>query len=402
MDNHATILIELGAILLCSGILARVASYFRISPIPFYLLLGLAFGEGGLLPFGASHEFVQTAADIGVVILLLMLGLEYSAEELHTSLRANSRSGLVDFALNFTPGFALGLLLRWGVAPALMLGGVTYVSSSGIVSKLLSDLNRLAHRETPTILSLLVFEDLAMALFLPITTGILMQSELSTTIRVVALALSAVAFVFLLTLRFGEKLNALIGRPNDEVLLLLTLGLTLVVAGISEELHISAGVGAFLVGIALSDRVAHGARQLLTPLRDLFAATFFVFFGLQSNPREIPSVILLAIALACLTAITKMFTGWFAARHNGIGRAGRLRTGATLIARGEFSIVIAGLAVASNVPDKFGALVATYVLLMAIAGPFLARFVGATAPSSATSSSRDARQEMIQHVRDLP
>lgn len=384
MASHAAVLVELGAILLCLGLLGRLASRLRITPIPFYLLLGLAFGKGGLIPFGASHEFVQTAAEIGVVILLLMLGLEYSAHELHASLRANFRAGLLDFVLNFSPGFLLGVVLRWDFPVALMLGGVTYVSSSGIVAKLLGDLNRLAHRETPTILSLLVFEDLAMALFLPVTTGILMQSDLATTIRVVMLALSAVAFVFLLTLRFGERLNKLIGRPNDEVLLLLTLGLTLVVAGVSEQLHISAGVGAFLVGIALSDRVAHGARELLTPLRDLFAATFFVFFGLQTDPSKIPSVLLLAVALAIITSLTKLATGWYAATRNGIGRAGRLRAGASLIARGEFSIVIAGLAVASDVPKKFGALVAAYVLIVAIAGPLLTRFLG----TSGTAGSR--------------
>jgi CPA2 family monovalent cation:H+ antiporter-2 len=152
------------------------------------------------------------------------------------------------------------------------------------------------------------------------------------------------------------------------------LGLTLFVAGLAEKLQVSAAVGAFLVGISLSGPVAHVARQMLIPLRDLFAAVFFVFFGLQTNPADIPPVLGAAVLLALASAAGKVFTGWVAARRSGVSVPGRVRAGATLIAHGEFSIVIAGLAVDSGQPHRLGALAAAFVLSLAALGPVAARF----------------------------
>jgi CPA2 family monovalent cation:H+ antiporter-2 len=156
------------------------------------------------------------------------------------------------------------------------------------------------------------------------------------------------------------------------MLLLVVLGLTLLVAGVAQQLQVSAAVGAFLVGIALSGEVAKGARSLLSPLRDLFAAVFFVFFGLSTDPADIPPVLGIALALAVLTALTKIATGWYAARKAGVKSAGRWRAGGTLVARGEFSIVIAGLAV--GVEPRLGPLATAYVLILVIVGPITARF----------------------------
>jgi monovalent cation:H+ antiporter-2, CPA2 family len=202
-----------------------------------------------------------------------------------------------------------------------------------------------------------------------------------------------VALVLVVAVRYGETLSRLVFSPSDEVLLLVILGLALVVAGVAQQLQVSAAVGAFLIGIALSGQAADGARALLTPLRDLFATVFFVFFGLQTDPRSIPPVVLAATVLAVVTAATKVVTGWWAARRTGIGPRGRWRTGTALVARGEFSIVIAGLAVAAGLEETLGPLAATYVLVLAILGPILARasdplarLVRRRAPPSATSA----------------
>jgi len=131
-----------------------------------------------------------------------------------------------------------------------------------------------------------------------------------------------------------------------------------------------------MLGIAISGATAHNATRILEPLRDLFAAIFFVAFGLNTDPTSIPPVLGWALVLAVITAATKMLTGIWAAKQAGIARPGRLRAGATLIARGEFSIVIAGLAVASGaVTDELAALATAYVLLMAVIGPLAARYV---------------------------
>jgi CPA2 family monovalent cation:H+ antiporter-2 len=394
--HGAAVLLELGGMILGLGILGRLAGRLGLSAIPLYLLAGLAFGEGGLLPLVTAQEFIEVGAEVGVILLLLLLGLEYSASELVGSLRSAAPAGLVDLVLNFAPGVVAGLLLGWSVLASLVLGGVTYVTSSGIVAKVLGDLGRIGNRETPVVLSILVVEDLAMAAYLPLLTGLLVGEDLLASALPVGVALGTVALVLVVAVRYGETLSRLVFSPSDEVLLLVILGLTLVVAGAAEQLQVSAAVGAFLVGIALSGEAAEAAQALLTPLRDLFAAVFFLFFGLQTNPRSIPPVALAAAALALVTAATKVATGWWAARRIGVGPRGRWRAGTALIPRGEFSIVIAGLAVAAGREPTLGPLATTYVLILAVLGPLVARVseplrVGLSRRLTALGGRRSAR-----------
>jgi CPA2 family monovalent cation:H+ antiporter-2 len=173
MHETTTLLVEVGALLLLLGLLGRLSRRFGVSPIPLYLLAGLAFGHGGLLPLNASEEFFAVGAEIGVILLLVMLGLEYSANELVGNLRSAAPAGLIDAVLNALPGFAFALLLGWGWVAAMVLAGITWVSSSGVIAKVLGDLGRVGNRETPVILSVLVIEDLAMALYLPLVTALL-------------------------------------------------------------------------------------------------------------------------------------------------------------------------------------------------------------------------------------
>ncbi|MBX6748998.1 MAG: cation:proton antiporter, partial [Micromonosporaceae bacterium] len=137
--ESATALVEIGAVILALGLLAALALRFGISPIPLYLLAGLAFGHGGLVPLATSEEFTATGAEIGVVLLLFTLGLEYTAPELVGTLRTNLPAGLLDLVLNAAPGVATALILGWGPVAAVALGGVTYVTSSGITAKVLGD-----------------------------------------------------------------------------------------------------------------------------------------------------------------------------------------------------------------------------------------------------------------------
>jgi monovalent cation:H+ antiporter-2, CPA2 family len=394
--HGSAVLLELGGIILGLGILGRLAGRLGLSAIPLYLLAGLAFGQGGLLHLVTAQEFIEVGAEVGVILLLLLLGLEYSASELMASLRLAAPAGLVDLALNFPPGLIAGLLLGWSPLTAVVLGGVTYVTSSGIVAKVLGDLNRLGNRETPVILSILVVEDLAMAAYLPLVTGLLVGGGLLASAVPVGVALATVALVLVVAVRYGETLSRLVFTPSSEVLLLVILGVALVVAGVAQELQVSAAVGAFLVGIALSGEAAEAAHDLLAPLRDLFAAVFFVFFGLQTDPRSIPPVALAAVALALVTATTKIATGWWAAWRAGVGPRGRWRAGTALVARGEFSIVIAGLAVAAGLEETLGPLAAAYVLVLAVLGPILARAadplrVALTSAPRALGGRRSAR-----------
>ncbi|GAB3452974.1 cation:proton antiporter [Kineococcus endophyticus] len=372
--HTAALLIELGAVIFGLGLVGRLAGRLGISPVPLYLLAGLAFGAGGVVPLNAPEGFLDAASEIGVVMLLLLLGLEYSAGDLLGNLRRQAPVGVLDLLLNGLPGAAFGLLLGFGPVGALAMFGITAVSSSGIVAKVLADLGRLGNRETPSVLGILVLEDLGMAVYLPILTAVLAASGVWEATGSVLIALACLAVALVVALRWGSVISKFVSGGSGEVTLLRVLGLALLVAGVAEQLHVSAAVGAFLLGISLSNDLAPEAHHRLEPLRDLFAAVFFVSFGLSTDPSSLPPVLLPALVLVVVGVVTKLVTGWVAARRAGIAVPGRIRAGAALIPRGEFSIVIAGLATAAGVDARLAALAAAYVLVMAVLGPVLARF----------------------------
>ena len=364
--------IELGAVVLVLAIVARLARRIGLPALPLYLLVGLALGDGGLVELPASTEFIEVGAEIGVILMLLMLGLEFSAHELIDNVRRSTLAGIVDLFLNFPPGFVAGLLMGFDPIVAVLLGGVTYISSSGIVAKLVADLDRIGNHETSVILSVLVIEDLAMVLYLPIVSGVLFGGSLLSTTLTVTVALLVVVAVLGAAYFFGDRLSAIALSQSSEALLLTLLGGTLLFAGIAGRLNLSTAVGAFVVGVALSGDIVSHARGLLLPLRNLFAAVFFVFFGLQVDIRLLSDVAAAAVVIAVITMATKFATGWIGAGRAAIGKPGRARAGAALIAHGEFSIVIAELGIARE--SDLGALAAAYVIILTLVGAVLYQY----------------------------
>ena len=372
MNNDPSLLfIELGCAIVGLAIVARIANKLGFSAIPLYLIAGLAFGNGGFTPLHLSENFVHIGAEIGVLLLLFMLGLEYTGQELAANLRKGFPSGIADLVLNFSPGLAAGLLLGWKPLPAVLLAGVTYISSSGIVAKVLGELGRLSNQETPSILTVLVLEYLAMAVYLPTVAALLAGGGASTVAISVTVAIAVVLVVLFVAVRYGRSLSRLAAHESDEIILLSVLGTVLLVAGIAQRLQASAAIGAFLVGIAVSGPIAEQSHRLFAPLRDLFAATFFFFFGLEIDPGTLPKALPIAVALALITSLTKVLAGYWAARSSVSDRRARLRAGTALVARGEFSIVIAGLG--TGIEPQLGPLSAAYVLITAVVGPILAR-----------------------------
>jgi monovalent cation:H+ antiporter-2, CPA2 family len=371
--DYSLLFIQLGSVAVGLAVLARLASRWGLSAISLFLLAGLSFGKGGIAPLNLTKGFIQLGAEIGVLLLLFMLGVEYSGDQLTQSLRKGLSGAGIDFLLNFPPGFLAGILLGWSLLASILLGGVTLISSSGIIARVLSELDRMSSPETPTVLSILVLEDLMMAVYLPLVAVLLAGGGPTKILVSVGIACTAVLVVLFVATRYGNSLSSFIAHQSDEVVLLTVFGTVLLVAGIAQHLRVSAAIGAFLVGIAVSGPITEQSHRLLAPLRDLFAATFFFFFGLEIDPRSLPPVLLTAVALAVVTTLSKVLTGYWATRSGSLDRRSRIRAGLTLVARGEFSIVIAGLG--AGIEPRLGSLAAAYVLLMAIFGPVLARVV---------------------------
>ena len=364
------ILAEMGGILLLLGILAFVATKYRLSVVPFFIGMGLAFGDGGIVGVGLSEDFLLIGAQIGAILLLLLLGLEYSAREIADSLKLDWRSGVYDLLLNAIPGAIVALMLGWGVVGAIVLGGITYVSSSGIAAQLIRESGFRRSETARRVVGVLVFEDLALAPYLPIASAVISAAGVLVGVISVSVALVVIGLVLLLSIKREHFLSNFLHTQNATGLLLTVFGAALLFAGLAELAGVSGAIAAFLVGLLLSGDVAAVARARLSPLRDFFAALFFLFFGLITNPADIITVFPIALLLAGLGIAGKFIL----AKHMAAGMSDPmswLRIGAFLTPRGEFSIVIAGLALSAPFADKLLPIVMTYVLITALTGSIM-------------------------------
>jgi CPA2 family monovalent cation:H+ antiporter-2 len=382
-------LLELGAVILGLAVLARIAARFDLPTVPLYLIAGLAFGEGGILPLVTTRGFVETGAEIGLILVLFVLGLEHSSRDLLATARASAMPGLVDLVLNVTPGVLVGLILGWGPLAAAFLGGITYVSSSGVAAKLLEHAGPHARGASRFVVTIAVIEDLVMAIYLPVLAALLIGGGADISLVPAMVAIVAVGVFLAIALRVEVGLSAMLFSRSDEALLLSILGFAILIAGVAEVARFSAAVGALLAGIMLSGPAAEGAQTLVRPLRDLFAAIFFAFIGLSVDPATIPPVLGIAVLLGLVTSATKYATGWWAARRLGSEVRARGVVGAALIPRGEFSIAIAGLATAAAIEDDLGPVTVAYVILTVVVGSVvtkvLARRVDRWDPSDAAA-----------------
>ena len=237
---------------------------------------------------------------------------------------------------------------------------------SGLIAKVLTELNRLQAPETSVVLSILVLEDLAMAVYLPLIAVLLAGGGPAKLALSELVAIVTVLLVIWVATRYGLALSRLAAHQSDEIVLLTTFGTVLLVAGLAERVHVSSAIGAFLVGIAASGPIAEQSHRLLAPFRDFFAALFFFLFGLQIDPAALPKALPQAAGLAVITALTKALTGYWAARRNHLDASSGVRAGMALVARGEFSIVIAGLG--AGLEQQLGPLSAAYVLFAGDSG----------------------------------
>ena len=364
---------EIGSVLIALGIAAFLASKFKFSAVPIFLCAGLFFGNGGIVELNLSDDFLNLGAQIGAILLLLLLGLEYSAGELVDTVKERKSLGLIDLLANGLPGALFGLVMGWGLVGALVLGGITYVSSSGIAAQLIKDGSLTGLTSTKRAISVLVIEDLFLAVYLPILSAVIASVALVTGLISISVALLIAGGALLLAAR-GLHIPHAPNIMGDSATLLLTVfGAALLASGLATYIGFSGAVAAFLVGLILTGDVAIVARVRLAPLRDLFAAIFFLFFGLQTDPRDIPQVLIPALILTVIGVATKWFTAWWAMKDQEEER-GVIRAAAVLIPRGEFSIVIAGLAASATFAKDLQSLTITYVILTTVLASISIRF----------------------------
>lgn len=366
-------LAEIGGALLVLGLVALLANKLKFSVVPLYLLIGLVLGEGGLVPLSLSEEFLNTGAQIGAIMLLLLLGLEYSAYDLSKAFQERKSAGFIDFVANATPGFVIGLIFGWGMPGALALAGITYVSSSGIAAQLIKEMGYRRSEVSKRAIGVLVFEDLALAPYLPLLTSVVLGVSAWSGLITVSIALAITGLVILISFRGSSSFQKFLDPNEPGGLLLTVFGAALLAAGLADLIGFSGVVAAFLIGLLLTGEVAEAARSRLSPLRDIFAAIFFLFFGITTNPADLPAVLPLAIAVTIIGVAGKYLVAWWVTKDMS-DKMSTWRVTAFLIPRGEFSMVIAALAAPVVLGVKLQALTLAYVILTALIASIMLRF----------------------------
>ncbi|BFP55295.1 cation:proton antiporter [Streptomyces griseus] len=365
----------MGGAFLAAAFLARLGGRIGLPTIPLFILAGILLGPHtpGYTLLSNPHDLEMLSA-LGLVLLLFYLGLEFHMDDLKTGGRKMAIAGGTYLALNVGAGLGFGFALGWGTSEALVLAGVLGISSSAIVTKILVDLGRIGNPETRPILGIIVVEDIFLALYLAALQPILSGADSLSS----ALIDGGKAFGFLLLLalaaRFGTKLiGKLMNTKDDELLVISFLGMAVFVAGVSEMFGVADAIGAFMVGLMLGS-TASGDRilKLVHPLRDAFGAIFFFAFGLSIDPGDLPSVLWPVLAAVALTLAMNIAAGLAAAKVYSFGAQATSNIATTLVARGEFALILATMAAAAGLDERLSPFIAGYVLLLAVLAPLAA------------------------------
>ncbi len=398
-------LIVLGLAFLLAGSLARAGRHIGLPTIPLFMLAGMLVGPYTPGPVLFDHpEDLELLAAFGLIFLLFYLGVEFSLDDLTGGGRKLLATAGVYLLLNVGAGLALGFAIGWGTEEAFVIAGATGISSSAIVTKLLVELRRLANPETRLILGIIVIEDLFLALYLAALAPVLGGADTAGE----ALVLFGRALAFLVALgllaRFGSRwVSALVATRDDELLVVLFVGFAFLVAGAAYQLGVSDAIGAFMAGLVLAGTtVARRVERLVLPLRDAFAALFFFAFGLAIDPSDIGAVLGPATAAIAVSVVLAVVAGIVAARINGLDRLAASNVAFSVLARGEFALILVALATAAGLDERLTPFVALYVLVLAVASPVLAsrsRVLARLVPTLLVSGRRPPDGEPAQAGR---
>ncbi|WP_051142727.1 cation:proton antiporter [Gryllotalpicola ginsengisoli] len=368
-------LIVLGVLFVLAYVLGRFARLIGLPAIPIYMIVGLlASPHTEIFPLDFQAADVELVAVFGLILLLFNLGLEFDQDEFIGNAGKLLISGGSYIVLNTGLGWLFGALVGWGPREALIIAGMVGTCSSAIITKLLIELRRLANPETPAILGVTVFGDIFVAVYLAIVSVVLSgKSDFWSVVLQLGIAAAFLVAMFLIA-QFGSRpVEWLLRVRDDELFTLLFFGLALLFAGIGELTGVTDAIGAFLIGL-LFGTTRHAAKieRIAEPLRDVFAAFFFLNFGLALNVHAFPQVFGEVVIAVVGTVVVSYASGLLIAYFNRMGHAAGVNIAVIFVSRGEFTLILATLAAAAGLNEKLTPFAGLYVLIMAVVGPLLA------------------------------
>ncbi|MEF8937269.1 MAG: cation:proton antiporter [Halovenus sp.] len=392
-------LLELGVMFAALALVGALAARIGQSVIPFYIVVGMVSspfvaGEvtdavlGRELAVGLSAEvdnFVELGAELGIVFLLFFLGLEFNLERLIESKERIGKVGAIDLGLNFGAGLALGFVLFGDALAAFIVAGMVYISSSAIITKSLIDLGWIANQESSPMLGTLVFEDLFIAVYLAVLSALVAGGgDVTEAARSVGVGMAFILVLLLLVYLGTGMFTYMLETDSDEFIALRVTGVTVLIGGAALTLGVSEAVAAFFIGMAFSGTgQAEELENLLEPLRDVFAAVFFFWIGLITDPALFSGVVAIVALAVVVTTPTKLLSGFWSGRVYDLNDRRSTRVALGMVTRGEFTLIIAstvlvatdgGGAITAATATELNAFAVGYVLVMSILGTMLMQY----------------------------
>ena len=376
------LVLEFGLALALIGIAVSLAAKLRLSNVPFLILIGMAVGphapQIGVFDFRfiSSAPLIEFMGRVGVLFLLFYLGLESNVTRLIQAGRSIFVGGSIYIVINFVAGIGYAYLTGFSPKEMLIVAGITTISSSAIVAKILFDYRRTANPETELILGVTMYEDVFLAVYLSLLSGIVLSGATSFggILSSAGLALGFIAGLIVVGRWATPLLNRLLRISSNEVFVIVVFAALFIFAGLGETIHVAEAIGALLLGLILGE-TEHSARieRLVVPFRDFFGAIFFFGFGLTVDPFGLGGAVALSIGAALLSLAGVIVAGQLAGRVAGHSAATSFNVGLTLLGRGEFSIIVAKLAEAGGLLPLIQPFAALYVLILATFAPLLAK-----------------------------
>jgi CPA2 family monovalent cation:H+ antiporter-2 len=378
----AELLLEAGIVFTMLAVGGVVAARVNLSVIPAYIVAGVLVGPNAPVPalsLVSQSEFLELFAELGIVLLLFFIGLEFNLERLVASRDRITRAGLLDLAINGGVGLILAVVLGFSPLESLFVVGVVYISSSAVITKTLIDLGWIADPESEAILGVLVFEDVVIAVYLAVLGALALGGTPTGIATSLGVAMGFIVALVALAAYGTPLLERLLDTDSDELFLLRVIAAAVLVGGLALAAGVSEAVAAFFLGAAFGG-TSHAERieRVITSERDLYAAVFFLSIGLQTDPAALVGVLAPLAVLVPVTAASKLVSGYLGGRTYGLNQRRSVRTAVGLVARGEFSLVVAALAITAGLPggEQLLALAVGYVLVMSLLGTVLMRSSG--------------------------
>lgn len=349
---------DLTIVMLVAGVVTVLCHWLRQPVVLGYILAGVIIGPyTPPFPLITDAQSIQTLSQLGVVMLMFTLGLQFSLKGLFRVGPTAGVAATLEIVLMIWLGYQLGRFFGWSGIDSLFLGAMLLSSSTVIIVKALNDLKMSDEPFARFVFGILVIDDMAAIVAIAVLSGIALTGNFETSALLLTtgrIGLFFTAVLVLGLLALPRLLRFIASFKNNEVLLVSVLGIGFGMALLAVKLGFSTALGAFLVGAIIAETREGGQiRDLVEPVRDMFSAVFFVSIGLLLDPRMIIDHWVVVAVVAVTLVLGKTFTGAIGALVVGNDPRTSLRVGMGLAQIGEFAFIIAALGKELGVTSEF-------------------------------------------------